>query len=468
MFRPRHPSTHAAHSLISPSNCAERYGQTKEQLQCLPGPDGTVLLRSRASGATFKAGAFSTPSVSELRAEGARLGVCGGYGGPDRLQVVHLACGDVLDMHAENEGALFQVSKAPQRSKLVRQHYHASCRARRNDSNLHRSGFLLSAQVASQFNCLEMVAPTVTPEDGITGYSSDRTQGPACSLAAAAATAYRNYHATWPEQEASGAPAGQTAGSQVDNLAGLAALLDAAGAKAGSTRSQQRGPEVTGGGAGGADALWCRKCKDVFSGGSCPGGHASFMHTKEIPQAGASATSAPPRGYWRVVNGYTQSSEADLVALNERLGAFEAAGRREALVGAIRIGLHRQVGVQLGGRFWRTRGAVGGKAEEETVSQAFCSALAMGHYNQWAPEHLWEPLARLALEAAYEGTLWAAANLAAQGKGGRRVFLTFIGGGVFGNDDAWISDAIGRACARLAGAELEVVVCHCPGPSRGV
>ena len=41
--------------------------------------------------------------------------------------------------------------------------------------------------------------------------------------------------------------------------------------------------------------------------------------------------------------------------------------------------------------------------------------------------------------------------------------VTFIGGGVFGNHDEWICDAIGRAAARLAavpGAELEVVVCH--------
>lgn len=31
-------------------------------------------------------------------------------------------------------------------------------------------------QAASQFNCLEAVAPSVVPEDGISAYSSDRTQ----------------------------------------------------------------------------------------------------------------------------------------------------------------------------------------------------------------------------------------------------------------------------------------------------
>ena len=45
-------------------------------------------------------------------------------------------------------------------------------------------------QVASQFNLLEMVSPTVTPEDGVTRYQQDRTLRPA-----GAATIYRNYFA---------------------------------------------------------------------------------------------------------------------------------------------------------------------------------------------------------------------------------------------------------------------------------
>jgi chaperonin cofactor prefoldin len=48
-------------------------------------------------------------------------------------------------------------------------------------------------QVASQFNCLEMPGPGVAPTEGITDYVSDLTQGPACSLAAPAATLFRNY-----------------------------------------------------------------------------------------------------------------------------------------------------------------------------------------------------------------------------------------------------------------------------------
>jgi len=48
-------------------------------------------------------------------------------------------------------------------------------------------------QAASQFNCLEMVGPGVTPRQGITGYAGDPTQGPKCALACPAGTVYRNY-----------------------------------------------------------------------------------------------------------------------------------------------------------------------------------------------------------------------------------------------------------------------------------
>ena len=63
---------------------------------------------------------------------------------------------------------------------------------------LHASPDLAGAlfQVASQFNLLEMISPEVTPEQGVTRYEQDGTQGPACAMAAGAATIYRNYFAS--------------------------------------------------------------------------------------------------------------------------------------------------------------------------------------------------------------------------------------------------------------------------------
>lgn len=87
------------------------------------------------------------------------------------------------------------------------------------------------------------------------------------------------------------------------------------------------------------------------------------------------------------------------------------------------------------------------------------------------PEPLWEPLARIVLEAAYEGTLSAA--LASMhrhgGEGGSdRVYLTLVGGGVFRNPMHWICDAMHSALLKFRGTGLKVfaVVFHAPGPQR--
>jgi hypothetical protein len=48
-------------------------------------------------------------------------------------------------------------------------------------------------QAASQFNFLEFPSPGCLPEEGISNYANDHTQGPACAVACAAGTAYRNY-----------------------------------------------------------------------------------------------------------------------------------------------------------------------------------------------------------------------------------------------------------------------------------
>lgn len=74
-------------------------------------------------------------------------------------------------------------------------------------------------QVASQFNLLEMVSPSVTPEQGITIYEHDPTQGPACAVACGAGTTQRNYFVELDGQ------IGQTARKQVDCLAAIGQAL---------------------------------------------------------------------------------------------------------------------------------------------------------------------------------------------------------------------------------------------------
>ncbi len=135
-------------------------------------------LRSRVNGRAWSIGTLETPTVAELRARA--LTVAGGLTG--ELRVSHVA-GDVGRMHGDpvNRHALFQV--------------------------------------ASQFNLLEMTGPEVTPEDGVTRYAHDHTQGPACAIAAGAATIYRNYFAPVGDQR------GQTATRQIDCLADVGDIL---------------------------------------------------------------------------------------------------------------------------------------------------------------------------------------------------------------------------------------------------
>ena len=60
--------------------------------------------------------------------------------------------------------------------------------------------------LASQFNALEMVNYSVTPDEGITCYQHDNTQGPICALCCPAATVYRNYFCQGGRGQGGGAP----------------------------------------------------------------------------------------------------------------------------------------------------------------------------------------------------------------------------------------------------------------------
>ena len=137
-------------------------------------------LVSTVSGRHFHMGTFSTPSLAELRVR-----LAASLSPPGRLRV-GIVQGDARHLHSRPEfaGALFQV--------------------------------------ASQFNMLEMVSPSVVPEDGVTDYQFDQTQGPACAMAAGAATIYRNYFVPVGEQ------VGQSKHSQIDGLKDLGVHLEQA------------------------------------------------------------------------------------------------------------------------------------------------------------------------------------------------------------------------------------------------
>ena len=237
-------------------------------------------------------------------------------------------------------------------------------------------------QVASQFNLLEMTGPTVTPEHGVTGYAHDHTQGPACAIAAGAATVYRNYFVPV------GGRSGQTADSQLDCLDGI------------------------------GEALAAR----------------TGMQVSEL---------------WQMRNGYAMAHPRGLKAISAAIRSM-APDEVDSLRGALRVGA--QFGVEV--TDWPI---VAG----QTVSQVFCSALPVGYSRLSIAD--WELFARLVLEAAYEATLYSAVENAAR-TGSRRVYLTLLGAGAFGNPLAWVLDAMKRALDIFCDGNLDVAVVSFDAP----
>ena len=286
------------------------------------------LLNSSVNGTSMIFGRLETPSLGELRE---RVG-------SDRNSVAKLSVrkvvADVQDLHTDQSlaGSLFQV--------------------------------------ASQFNLLEMVSPNKTPEHGVGIYEEDRTQGPACAIAAGAGTIYRNYFAAVNGQT------GQTAKNQIDCLADLGVAL----------------------------------------------GNSSG-------------------DLWEMRNGYAMATRSGLSRISERLKASSEAERDE-LRRLLRIGLQANTQVTL-------RGC------RHLVSQVYCSALPVAYCSY--PANLWERFGRLILEASYEATM-CAAILNSRITGINKVFLTFVGGGAFGNPDNWITGAIQRALEIYKNDDLDVAL----------
>ena len=146
-------------------------------------------------------------------------------------------------------------------------------------------------------------------------------------------------------------------------------------------------------------------------------------------------------------NGNVDSTAEGLTRLNARLR--DEPGLTGRLCNALKIGLHREVQVPFKRRYELMEGD-----DLQVVSQAFCAAISCGYSE--LPDKLWEPFARLVLLASYRATLQAAVrnNLS------KRVFLTFIGGGVFRNRTDWITDAIVAAIKEAQYSDLDIYIVH--------
>ena len=144
---------------------------------------------------------------------------------------------------------------------------------------------------------------------------------------------------------------------------------------------------------------------------------------------------------WKMANGYALPSAEGLEEINRKLESMDEAAL-DTVRQALQIGLH-----------WDTQVTLGDASH--TVSQSYCSAMPVAYTNH--TKELWAPLAKLVLEAAYEATI-CAAILNIDRNRNNRLFLTRLGGGAFGNNPDWITDAISRSLELYSDSGLDVAI----------
>lgn len=146
---------------------------------------------------------------------------------------------------------------------------------------------------------------------------------------------------------------------------------------------------------------------------------------------------------WEMKNGYVLFDNMNkLKQISDQISqmTFE---EYEKLKGKLRTGIQ-----------WDTQVTLDNS--KNIVSQIYCSALPVS-YNSFHTYQYWAPFARLILEATYEASLHVAVENY-QKTGNKKVYLTLIGGGVFGNQKEWIFDAMGKAIVKFNRYPLDIYI----------
>ena len=144
---------------------------------------------------------------------------------------------------------------------------------------------------------------------------------------------------------------------------------------------------------------------------------------------------------WEMRNGYALLTKQGLCDINHKLESMS-----ESDINTLRETL--RIGIQ-----WNTQ--VTENKSIHKVTQAYCSALPVAYVGH--SSKLWKPFASLILEACYEATI-CAGILNSIKNGNNTIYLTLVGGGVFGNQLEWITGAIERAVKLYSDYELNIVI----------
>jgi len=184
-------------------------------------------------------------------------------------------------------------------------------------------------------------------------------------------------------------------------------------------------------------------------------GQTQDYQIDNLAEVGQVLGNDPHGKLFQVRTGWVLADDEQLEQLNTAMGALSS-DRLDQLRAALRFGIHRDTQV--------TSCKFGERAvhdPQQLVTQVCTSACPT---NASATRHLWASFAKLILEAAYEAVFWAAllsAQKSPDAPGSRRIFLTCLGGGAFGNSWHWITGALRTTMARFKDYDLDVrIVCH--------
>src|SRR5699024_7983993 len=144
---------------------------------------------------------------------------------------------------------------------------------------------------------------------------------------------------------------------------------------------------------------------------------------------------------WEMKNGYALAAEEGLLKISEQLSNCSSE-EYEALKGLVKVGIQWNSEVTLAG-------------SDNRITQVYSSALPVSYSP--VRSDLWEDFARFILEATYEATLITGILNYLQ-SGNNQVFLTLIGGGVFGNKREWIFDAMEKAILKFSDWPLDLKI----------
>jgi len=247
-------------------------------------------------------------------------------------------------------------------------------------------------QVASQFNCLEMLTKDRKPEHGVAIYIYDKTQGPPCAMACPAALIYRNYLVKHDGH------VGQKT-KQINNLDEVEKILE-----------------------------------------------------------------NEKNNYWIMQNGYLLIQPAGLTKLNAVTEKLKDESVMNNVMNNVKVGVQWSTSV--------VKAAIGKDVAtplDHKVTQVFASALPIGsevqggHYNSNVPlenKEEWRLFASTILKASYMSTLDVAYIRSIEMGTRVKCYLTFLGGGVFGNKPEWIYGAINDAVERHKESQIDVYIVH--------